>query len=62
MAHSVIEYHAATPEVRAIYDDIMATADDDWSTISGRRSRTIRHSQRTWKTSRNHGTHARSMP
>ncbi len=25
-----IEYHAATPEVRAIYDDIMATRKIDW--------------------------------
>jgi AhpD family alkylhydroperoxidase len=26
----LIEYHAATPEVRAIYDDIMATRKTDW--------------------------------
>jgi AhpD family alkylhydroperoxidase len=26
----LIEYHAASPEVRAIYDDIMATRKTDW--------------------------------
>jgi len=38
----LIEYAHASPEVRAVYDDIMATRKTTGSTISGRRSRTIR--------------------
>ncbi len=39
----LIEYQDASPEVRAVYDDIMAVrARPTGSTISGRRSRTIR--------------------
>jgi AhpD family alkylhydroperoxidase len=29
-AHQLVEYAHATPEVRAIYDDIMATRKTDW--------------------------------
>jgi hypothetical protein len=54
----LIDYDAASPEVRAIYDDIMATrATRTGSTTSGRRSRMTRHtssgpgtaSTRSWR-------------
>ena len=38
----LIEYADASPEVRAIYDDIMRTRQTDWINNSGRRWPTIR--------------------
>ena len=47
----LVEYQDATPEVRAVYDDIMATRQTDWiNWISGKRWPTIRPTlRRTWE-------------
>ena len=51
----LIDYDAASPEVRAIYDDIMATRDTDWlNNFWQALAHDPAHLKRTWEGSDGH--------